>query len=162
MHLIYIITILLLIISLSKDAHRTKMGIIIGFKKFIKILPAFSIMVILSSIAIYLLPEDVISTLLNNDNKIISLSLAAFLGSILILPGFIAFPLGGFLIQKGITFMVISAFTTTLMMVGLLTFPIEKQYFGSKSTILRNTFSFCIAIIIALVTGIIFNEIELL
>ena len=54
--------------------------------------------------------------------------------------------------------MVLSAFTTTLMMVGVLTYPIEKEYFGMKITVIRNIISFFIAIIVALVTGIFFGE----
>jgi hypothetical protein len=55
--------------------------------------------------------------------------------------------------------MVLSAFSTTLMMVGILTYPIEKAYFGTRVTILRNIFSFFIAITVALITGIFFGEI---
>ena len=55
--------------------------------------------------------------------------------------------------------MVLSAFTTTLMMVGVFTYPIEKEYFGMKVTVTRNIISFFIAIIVALVTGIFFGEI---
>ena len=55
--------------------------------------------------------------------------------------------------------MVISAFTTTLMMVGIITYPIEKQYFGIKVTIIRNLLSLIIALIIAFITGILFMEI---
>ena len=74
------------------------------------------------------------------------------------LPGFIAFPLSGILKDNHVTYMVISAFTTTLMMVGILTFPIEKEYFGVKVALLRNGISFIIAIVIAIVTGIVFGE----
>jgi hypothetical protein len=45
------------------------------------------------------------------------------------------------------------------MMVGVLTYPIEKQYFGARVTIMRNTVSLLIALIIAIVTGIFFGEI---
>jgi len=55
--------------------------------------------------------------------------------------------------------MVLSAFTTTLMMVGILTFPIEKEYFGIKVTIIRNVISLFIALIVAVITGIFFGEI---
>ncbi len=55
--------------------------------------------------------------------------------------------------------MVLSAFTTTLMMVGVLTYPIEKEYFGMKVTVIRNVISFFIAIIVALVIGIFFGEV---
>ena len=54
--------------------------------------------------------------------------------------------------------LVLAAFTTTLMMVGILTYPVEKEYFGAKVTIIRNVVSFFIALIVALVIGIFFGE----
>jgi len=45
------------------------------------------------------------------------------------------------------------------MMVGVLTYPIEKEYFGIKVTIMRNTISFFIALVVAVMTGILFGEI---
>lgn len=75
------------------------------------------------------------------------------------MPGFIAFPLSGILKQNNVPYMVISGFTTTLMMVGILTFPMEKKYFGTKIAVLRNIVSFFIAIIVAIATGIFFGEI---
>ena len=55
--------------------------------------------------------------------------------------------------------MVLSAFSTTLMMVGVLTYPIEKEYFGVRLTLLRNIMSLFIAFVVALMTGIFFREI---
>jgi len=55
--------------------------------------------------------------------------------------------------------MVLAAFTTTLMMVGVLTYPIEKEYFGIKVTIIRNTISFFIALVVAVIIGIFFGEV---
>jgi len=45
------------------------------------------------------------------------------------------------------------------MMVGIITFPIEREYFGVKVTIIRNMVSFSIALTVALVTGIFFGEV---
>jgi len=59
--------------------------------------------------------------------------MASFFGSITLMPGFIAFPLCGILLKKGVTYMVLSAFSTTLMMVGFVTFPLEKNILGLKS-----------------------------
>jgi len=84
---------------------------------------------------------------------------ASLFGSITLMPGFIAFPLCGILLKKGVLYMVLSAFTTTLMMVGVLTYPIEKEYFGIKVTIMRNIISFFIALVVAVMTGILFGEI---
>ncbi len=75
------------------------------------------------------------------------------------MPGFITFPLCGILVEKGVTYMVLSAFSTTLMMVGIVTFPIEKEYLGVKVAIIRNVISFCIALCVAFITGFFFGEI---
>ncbi len=42
--------------------------------------------------------------------------------------------------------MAISGFTTTLMMVGILSFPIEKTYFGFRVALVRNIVSLLIAL----------------
>jgi uncharacterized membrane protein YraQ (UPF0718 family) len=116
-------------------------------------------MIILVSIILFLLPDEVISDYLGGDNIFIGVILASFLGSITFMPGFIAFPLSGILLQRGVAYMVLAAFTTTLMMVGVLTAPIEKAYFGMKVTILRNVISFFIALIVAVMIGLFFGEI---
>jgi len=55
--------------------------------------------------------------------------------------------------------MVVAAFTTTLMMVGVVTYPVEKEYFGIKVTVMRNIISFFIALIVAVMIGVFFGEI---
>jgi uncharacterized membrane protein YraQ (UPF0718 family) len=47
------------------------------------------------------------------------------------------------------------AFLTTLTMVGVVTFPLEKKEFGLKFAVMRNTLSFISAIAIALVMGVV-------
>jgi hypothetical protein len=42
---------------------------------------------------------------------------------------------------------------TTLMMVGVVTLPLEIKYFGKKAAILRNAFNFIAAIIIGILIG---------
>ena len=116
-------------------------------------------MLVLVSIALFLVPDEVISSYLGAENKFIGVLLASLVGSVTLMPGFIVFPLCGILLSKGVLYMVLSAFTTTLMMVGILTYPLEKDYFGAKVTIIRNAIGFCIALVIAIVTGIFFGEI---
>jgi len=54
--------------------------------------------------------------------------------------------------------MAIAAFTTTLMMVGVLTYPIERRVLGHRVTLLRNALSFVVALIVALAMGVYFGE----
>jgi len=159
MYYLYILTLLALLISVFKSVDKTSKAVKIALKKFINILPAFLSMLILVSIILFLIPDKIILKYLGDNNKIVGIMLASFFGSVTLMPGFIAFPLCGILLKKGVTYMVLSAFSTTLMMVGVLTYPIEKEYFGTRVTILRNVFSFFIAIVVAFMTGIFFGEI---
>lgn len=161
MILLYIATGVLFMLSLIYDRRKTLNAMKIALKKFITILPAFLIMLILISLMLTLVPDSVISRYLTHYNRGISVIIASVIGSITFMPGFITFPLCGILLEKGVSYMVLSAFTTTLMMVGILTFPIEREYFGVKITIIRNTLSFITAIIVAVLTGIFFGEILL-
>ncbi len=161
MSYLYIFTFISIILSLLKSPQKTKKALKISLKKFLNILPAFLIMLILVSIILYFIPEKVISHYLGTTHKYYAMAIASFFGSITFMPGFIAYPLCGLLLKKGVPYMVLSAFSTTLMMVGIVTYPVEKSYFGKKVTILRNLISFIIAIIVAIVTGIAFGEISL-
>jgi len=159
MYYTYAITGLILLISFIINKQKTIKAIKISFIKFKKIFPVFITMLTLVSVILFLFPDKVISNYLNNYSKFISVLLASFIGSITLMPGFVAFPLSGILLTKGVPYMVLSAFTTTLMMVGIITYPIEKEYFGTKVTIIRNIISFLIALTVAIMTGIFFGEI---
>ena len=145
--------------SLIANRTKTLKAVKIAVNRFVAILPAFLIMLILVSIVLFLVPDKAISNFLGSDNKFIGVIFASFLGSITIMPGFIAFPLCGILLEKGVAYMVLAAFTTTLMMVGILTYPLEKEYFGTKVTIVRNVISLFIALTVSVVIGIFFGEI---
>ena len=159
MHYVYIITGLAIVVSLFINSRKTLIAFKIAGRTFVTILPAFLVMLVFVSIVLYLVPEEFISSYLGGDNKYLSVLFASFIGSIILMPGFIAFPLCGILLEKGVVYMLLSAFTTTLMMVGVLTYPVESAYLGRKVTIMRNAISFLIALIVALVIGIFFGEV---
>jgi len=159
MYWLYVITGLALIFSFIASKEKTLKALAISYKRFINILPAFLMMLVLVSVVLFLIPDKFISDYIGVENKTVGVLSAAFLGSITLMPGFISYPLAGILLNQGVTYMVLSAFTTTLMMVGVLTYPIEKQYFGIKVTIIRNTISLLIALVISVITGIMFGEI---
>lgn len=158
MYFLYILTVVALCISLVINRDRTFKALKIAVRQFINVLPAFLLMLILISIILFLIPDEIITRYLGISNKYIGLLSASVLGSVILMPGFIVFPLAGVLLTKGVPYMVLSAFSTTLMMVGVLTFPVEKAYLGTRVTIIRNIISFFIALIVAVVTGIFFGE----
>jgi len=159
MYWLYIVTGVAVLISFIASSEKTFRAVKIAIKRLTSILPAFLIMLILVSIVLFLVPDMVVSNYLGADNKLVGVLLSSFLGSVILMPGFIAYPLCGILLSKGVPYMVLSAFVTTLMMVGVLTYPIEKEYFGIRVTIIRNVLSLFIALVIAVMTGIFFGEI---
>lgn len=156
---LYIFTGIVFIASVIKDIDKTKRALKIAVKKLLKILPSFVQMLILVSIILYLVPDRVIVKYLGESSKSFGLLAGLFFGSITIMPGFIAFPLGGILVSKGVSYMNVAAFTTTLMLVGLITYPVEKEYFGIRLTIIRNIISLIVAVIITLMVGLFYGEV---
>ena len=80
---------------------------------------------------------------------------SAAVGSVTLIPAFVAFPLVGSLIDVGASIVPAAAFLTTLTMVGVVTFPLEKREFGIKFALTRNLLSFGFAVVIALVMGVL-------
>lgn len=155
----FYVTGILLLLSFLFDRSKTKKALFMAYKRFIFISPSFLAMLIFVSIILFIFPQEKIIMYLSYGNYTVNIILAALVGSITVMPGFVAFPLAGILKNSGISFTIIAAFTTTLMMVGTLTFPVEATYLGKKVALVRNTISFVIALIIALLIGIYFGEI---
>ncbi len=155
---IYVITSFAVLASLIADRGKTVKSLQVAGKKMFKIAPAFLTMTILVSIVLYLVPDETISRYLGQENIVLGLLIAYALGSISLMPGFIAFPLCGILLEKGVLYMILSGFSTTLMMVGILTFPVERAYLGTKVAILRNLIYLVVAVVVTIITGFCFGE----
>ena len=159
MYALYILSGLGLAVSLLFDRHKTIAALRIALRRFLGLLPAFLTMLSLVALVLTLLPREVFVRYLSGGNLFATTGAAAFFGSVTLMPGFIAFPLSGILLNQGVTYLVLAAFTTTLMMVGVLTFPIEKHYLGTKVAVIRNLISLVIALTVAVSIGLYFGEI---
>ena len=71
------------------------------------------------------------------------------------LPGFLAFPLAKSLVLLGAGTEQIAVLVSTLMMVGIVTMPLEIHYFGKKTAITRNILAYLASFLIALVIGVV-------
>lgn len=153
--LFWVIAVILFIVSFVKSKEKTiaamkksrgMMGSMIG--EIIAII--FMIGLVLTFI-----PPETIKTVLGTSNIYFSTFISALVGSITLIPAFVAFPLVGSLVDVGASTVPAVAFLTTLTMVGIVTFPLEKKEFGTKFAVMRNLFSFGFAIIIALLMGVV-------
>lgn len=162
LEMLYLITLLIITILYFKDREKTVNGIKKGVKKLTKNLPAFLNMIILVSLSLHFVSQELIIEYLGSGSGLTGITLAGVIGSLTLMPGFIVFPLSGILLDKGVSYTVIAVFTTTLMLVGVLTYPVEKEYFGVKVTVIRNVISLVIALIVSLLVGIFYGEVGLI
>lgn len=156
MEILIIIAVISIIASFIADRNKTWIGIKKGILMFLKILPAIVSVLILVSIILYLLPNELIVKYLGKDAGFTGYVFAAIAGSIALIPGFIAYPLSGILVKSGVSYPVIAVFITTLMMVGILTLPVEIKFFGTRVAIIRNTLYFFGALIIGALIGLFY------
>lgn len=152
-YILYGITIIFLTISYYKDKKKTKMALKKAWKSFENIMPEFLTVIILVGVLLALLDAEVISKIIGNNSGWFGTIIAAVVGAITLIPGFVAFPTAAMLVENGAGYMQIGAFVSTLMMVGIVTMPVEIKYFGKKLTILRNLFAFIFSFIVAFIIG---------
>lgn len=106
-------------------------------------------------IVLTFIPPESIKSVLGSENTAMATIIAAIAGSITLIPAFVAFPLVGSFVDVGASIVPAVAFLTTLTMVGVVTFPLEKREFGFKFAMTRNVFSFIAALGIAAVMGVL-------
>lgn len=73
------------------------------------------------------------------------------IGSITLMPGFVAYSLAGLLRRHGASTATLAAFITSLMMVGILTLPLEGRFFGWRVSLVRNGLALVGAALVAAV-----------
>ena len=154
MLILSILTLFLIVLSLFFDSQKTIRGIKKGMKMFINLLPILLLMLALVSIVLFLIPNEALVRYMGEGSGIKGWITAAGVGSVALIPGFIAYPLCGILIKSGVAYPVIAVFITTLMMTGFITLPVEAKFFGWKTSIIRNLFSLAAALFIGLLMSL--------
>ncbi|NMB34386.1 MAG: permease [Clostridium sp.] len=143
------------VISLVKDKEKTFNSMKMAKGMMQNMVGQILGILLLIGLILTFIPPEAIKNVLGEANTFVSTIISAVAGSITLIPAFVAFPLVGSLVDAGASIIPAVAFLTTLTMVGLVTFPLEKREFGLKFASIRNIFSFVFAIIIALAMGVI-------
>ena len=146
-----------LLISLIKDRKKTRLALKKAWKSFERILPQFLAVLIMIGIVLAILTPEQISRLLGSDSGILGILMALLLGGITLIPAFVAFPLAAALLHSGAGYGQIAAFVSALMMVGVVTLPMEIQTFGKRAAFLRNGLALGFSLLTALAMGVIFS-----
>ncbi|MDV2989534.1 MAG: permease [Dehalogenimonas sp.] len=143
------------LVSFILDRDKTMLGFKKGWQMFRKLLLPFLNILIIVSIALYLIPPSAINEYLGAESGILGYFIAATVGSITLIPAFISYPIAAGLLQQGAGYAVVATFMTTLMMVGVVTLPLEIRYLGRRVAITRNALNFVAAVIVGLAVGVI-------
>jgi len=126
-----------------------------AWKAFENILPEFLVVIMLVGVMLAVVNNDVISKVIGADSGWMGVVLAALIGAITLIPGFIAFPTAALLLKGGAGLMQIAALISTLMMVGIVTMPVEMKYFGKKLTLYRNGLAFLFSFLVAYIIKVV-------
>lgn len=152
---LYGTAIIWLIVSFFKDREKTKIALKKALKSFENILPSVLAVLFLIGFILSLLDAETISKVLGADSGAMGMVIAAVVGSLTLIPGFVAFPLAASLIEAGAGYGQIALFISTLMMVGVATLPLEAKYFGKRTAVKRNVLCLLVAVITSCVIGVI-------
>ena len=149
----YSLAVLALLVSFVKDKTKTFLSLKKAWKSFENILPQLLAVMLIVGFMLAFLTPDQISELFGRKSGWYGVLIAASIGSITLIPGFVAFPLAAALLKSGAGYMQITAFISTLMMVGIVTLPVEIKYFGKKATLIRNGLAFTFSLLVAFIIG---------
>jgi uncharacterized membrane protein YraQ (UPF0718 family) len=156
--ILYSLTAGLLVFSFFKNKEKTGMALKKAWKALENILPQFLGVIIIVGIMVAMLNPQTISGIIGASSGWRGVLLASAIGAVTLIPGFIAFPTAALLLSNGAGYMQIGAFISSLMMVGVVTLPVEIKFFGKKATFLRNILAFLFSFFVAFVIGKVMGE----
>ncbi|KNF07536.1 putative permease [Gottschalkia purinilytica] len=136
--ILYIISLFLLFLSFIKDKNKTKKALNISLESFLNLLPTILPMIMFVSIFLSIIDPNIITKLIGTKSGLKGVLLSIVIGSISYIPNFISLPLGASLLQRGAGYPQVAGLISTLMGIGIVTFPLESKYFDNKFSIIRN------------------------
>jgi uncharacterized membrane protein YraQ (UPF0718 family) len=149
----YFLIVILLMVSFVRSQAKTKMALIKSWKSFENILPLFLSILLIIGIIFAVLSPQIISEIMGAQSGWLGIMMAALIGSVTVIPGFVTFPLAATLLKNGAGLTQIIVFISTSVMVGVITIPIEIKYLGRKVTYFRNLLALVFSFVIAFAMG---------
>jgi len=143
-----------LLISNQRDKKKTKQALKKAVNSFLNLLPSLLGIIGLIGLMLALVPRELIASFFGN-NSPVGIMIISVIGSVTLLPAFVAFPLASSFLEAGASIVAVACFITTLLMVGVITAPLEIEYFGKKFTFWRNLSALAMAVIIGPLIGVI-------
>lgn len=147
--ILYAIAGALFAVSASRDLGKTKRALWKGAKAFEGILPQLVVVLVVMAAVLAVFSPDTVSRLVGERSGLAGAFGASVVGAITLIPGFVAFPAAAELLRNGAGALQIAAFVSSLMMVGIVTLPMEIRTFGKRVAIARNALAFVFSLLAA-------------
>lgn len=151
---LFILATVALTVSWRKDREKTSKALQFAKKQLFNLLPSMLGIIGFIGLMLALVPREVIASFFGNDSLLGILAIS-LIGSVTLIPAFIGFPLGASLIDAGASVTAVACFLTTVLMVGVVTAPMEMELFGKRFTIWRNAAGLVTALVIGIIMGAI-------
>jgi len=140
--ILYGLTALLLGLSWMRDPGKTREALGKARRSLLLILSPLASVILLVTLALTALPPSLLSRLVGAESGIPGTLLASAAGSVTLIPGFAAFPMAKMLLDNGAGIVQVGVLVSTLMMVGVVTLPMERSILGWKAAVARNAFAY--------------------
>jgi uncharacterized membrane protein YraQ (UPF0718 family) len=132
---------------------------LVGIKKGVAVLASIAPVTLLVvagvSILLAFVPPATISAVPGESSGLKGILTALGLGSLVHMPALLGFPIAGKLLTNGGAAGPIAAFITSLTMIGIFTIPMEIKIMGKRFAIARNLASAGLALVIAIIIGVL-------
>ena len=146
---IWVVTLLACLASAVADRRKTLTALRRGVHMLQRLAPMLIVLLVGVSLVLAAATPEVLSRQLSREGPA-ALVVALLVGAVVLMPGFVAYPLAGMLHDNGAPMLTLAAFLTSLMMVGVLTLPLEASFFGWRVSIQRNLLALVGALLVAL------------
>ncbi|MGE5580055.1 MAG: permease [Bacillota bacterium] len=149
------LTLVLLCLSGIRDPKKARLALKEAWMSFENILPQFIGIIFLISIMLAFLTPNMITQVVGRNTGFWGMLLTSVIGAVTLVPAFIAFPLAKSLVSLGAGIPQIAVLVSTLMMVGIVTMPVEIKFFGKRVTFTRNGLAYLASFLVAWVIGVV-------
>ena len=141
-------------ISGIRDRARTRAALLSAARSGLSLLPPLLALTAGVGLTMSVIPASVMARLFHTHGAV-GFFLLAGLGALLTIPAPMAYQLAGSLYHMGASLAALASFITTLTMVGILTAPLEIKAFGRRFTLIRQSLSLVLALLIGALMGVL-------
>jgi uncharacterized membrane protein YraQ (UPF0718 family) len=151
--ILYGAAIILLALSWKKSPQKTRQSLKKAWRSCTGVLPLFFAILICMGFLLSFVDEAVIRQVVGHESGMAGIALSGLIGSVTLIPAFAAYPAAAELLCVTGGYAQITMLITSLMMVGVVTLPLECRFFGVKAAVWRNALSLIYALTLSLFMG---------